>query len=65
MNAAVGHMDGSALMVIGVSAWYPDMDDAFKMMDQNYESRLHTVFEVFAILQESFGYDIHSPEIEE
>ena len=24
MNAAVGHMDGSALMVIGVSAWYPD-----------------------------------------
>ena len=26
MNAAVGHMDGSALMVIGVSAWYPDRD---------------------------------------
>ena len=25
MNAAVGHMDGSALMVIGVSAWYPDI----------------------------------------
>ena len=24
MNAAVGHMNGSALMVIGVSAWYPD-----------------------------------------
>ena len=24
MNVAVGHMDGSALMVIGVSAWYPD-----------------------------------------
>ena len=24
MNAAVSHMDGSALMVIGVSAWYPD-----------------------------------------
>ena len=27
MNAAVGHMDGSALMVIGVSAWYPDSYD--------------------------------------
>ena len=25
MNAAVGHMNGSALMVIGVSAWYPDI----------------------------------------
>ena len=25
MNAAVGHMDGSALMVIGVSVWYPDI----------------------------------------
>ena len=24
INAAVGHMNGSALMVIGVSAWYPD-----------------------------------------
>ena len=24
MNAAVGLMKGSALMVIGVSAWYPD-----------------------------------------
>ena len=25
MNAAVGHMDGSALMVIGVSTWYPNI----------------------------------------
>ena len=25
MNAAVGHMNGSALMVIGVSAWYPNI----------------------------------------
>ena len=28
MNAAVGHMDCSALMVIGVSAWYPDTVEA-------------------------------------
>ena len=31
MNAAVGHMDGSALMVIGVSAWYPDIIEALQI----------------------------------
>ena len=34
MNAAVRHMDGSALMVIGVSAWYPDThNDLLKVLD--------------------------------
>ena len=32
MNAAVGLMDGSALMVIGVSAWYPDSKVQFKTL---------------------------------
>ena len=60
MNAAVGHMDGSALMVIGVSAWYPDNYEELWSRDHlRYRGKcplLESKFSAFVVEGNYFQY---------